>query len=277
MRTGFFTAQKLDTPIHNLSGLTKLLGFLILTGAVMFSYDLRVILCVMVFSFIVLRISKITFSQIKIMVIYVLVFLAVNALLTFVFAPGYGTEVYGTRHVILELFGKYDVTTETLFFIITKFAKYASVIPLGMIFLLTTDPSELASSLNAIGVHYKIAFAFSLTLRYFPDIQRDYRDISQAQQARGLEMSNKAKIWDRFKRALSIILPLILSTLDRIETITNAMDLRGFGKYKKRTWYSRRKLNRGDVTALVISVVILLATISVSVFINHGRFYNPFN
>lgn len=276
MRTGFFAAQKLDTPIHNLSGLTKLLGFLILTGAVMFSYDLRVILCVMVFSFIVLRISKITFSQIKLMVIYVIVFLAINALLTFVFAPGYGTEVYGTRHVILELFGKYDITTETLFFIITKFTKYASVIPLGMIFLLTTDPSELASSLNSIGVHYKIAFAFSLTLRYFPDIQRDYRDISQAQQARGLEMSNKAKIWDRFKRALSIVLPLILSTLDRIETITNAMDLRGFGKYKKRTWYSKRKMSRGDIIALLISVAILISTIAVSVFINHGRFYNPF-
>jgi len=276
MRTGFFAAQKLDTPIHKLSGITKLLCFLILTGAVMFSYDLRVILCVMVFSFIVLRISKITFSQIKLMVIYVVVFLAVNALLTFLFSPAYGTEIYGTRHVILELFGKYDITTETLFFIITKFTKYLSVIPLGMIFLLTTDPSELASSLNAIGVHYKIAFSFSLTLRYFPDIQRDYRDISQSQQARGLEMSNKAKIWDRFKRALSIILPLILSTLDRIETITNAMDLRGFGKYKKRTWYSKRKMDRGDAVALLISVVLLLGTLIVSVFINHGRFYNPF-
>jgi energy-coupling factor transport system permease protein len=276
MRTGFFAAQKLDTPIHELSGITKLLCFLILTGAVMFSYDLRVILCVMVFSFIVLKISKIKFSQIKLMIIYVVVFLAVNALLTFLFSPTYGTEIYGTKHVILKVFGNYDITKETLFFILTKFTKYASVIPLGMIFLLTTDPSELASSLNAVGVHYKIAFAFSLTLRYFPDIQRDYKDISQAQQARGLEMSNKAKIWDRFKRALSIILPLILSTLDRIETITNAMDLRGFGKHKKRTWYSRRRMGAGDATALIISITVLLVTIAVSVFINHGRFYNPF-
>jgi energy-coupling factor transport system permease protein len=276
MRTGFFTAQKSDSPIHDLSGLTKLICFLILTGAVMFSYDLRVILCVMVFSFIILRISKITFKQIKLMVIYVVVFLAVNALLTFVFSPGYGTEIYGTRHVWLKLFGKYDITAETLFFIVTKFMKYSSVIPLGMIFLLTTDPSELASSLSAVGVHYKIAIAFSLTLRYFPDIQRDYRDISQAQQARGLEMSNKAKLWDRFKRALAIILPLILSTLDRIETITNAMDLRGFGKHKKRTWYSRRKMDKWDAVALVVSVVILLGTIAVSVFINQSRFYNPF-
>jgi energy-coupling factor transport system permease protein len=276
MRVGFFTAQKLDSPIHNLSGFTKLICFLILTGAVMYSYDLRVILCVMVFSFIILKISKIKFSQIKLMVIYVVIFLAVNAVLTFLFSPGYGTEIYGTRHVWLKLFGRYDITAETVFFIVTKFMKYSSVIPLGMIFLLTTDPSELASSLNAVGVHYKIAFSFSLTLRYFPDIQRDYRDISQAQQARGLEMSRKAKMWDRFKRALAILLPLILSTLDRIETITNAMDLRGFGKHKKRTWYSRKKMAKGDFIALAVSIVILAATLSVAFFINGGRFYNPF-
>lgn len=276
MRTGLFTAQKADTPIHNLSGFTKLLCFLILTGAVMFSYDIRVIACVMLFSIVVMKLSEITFSQIKLMAIYVVVFLAVNALLTFLFSPAYGTEIYGTRHVLVKLFGSYDITSETLFFIATKFIKYTSVIPLGMIFLLTTDPSELASSLNAVGVHYKIAFAFALTLRYFPDIQRDYRDISQSQQARGLEMSKKAKLWQRFKRGLSIILPLILSTLDRIETITNAMDLRGFGKYRKRTWYSRRRMAKGDIIALIVSVAVLLATVAVSVFINHGRFFNPF-
>lgn len=276
MRNSLFASQKTDSPIHRLSGLTKLLCFLSLTGAVMFSYDIRVILGVMVFSFLVLKISKIKFSQIKLMVIYVGAFLAINAVLTYFFAPNYGTEIYGTKNELFKIFGPYTVTKETLFFIATKFLKYASVIPLGMIFLLTTDPSEFASSLAGVGLHYKASFAVALTLRYFPDVQREYRDISQAQQARGLEMSKKAKLWDRFKRALAIILPLILSTLDRIDTITNAMDLRGFGKNKKRTWYSKRKLIKGDYFALFVSIIILLFTIAVSVFVNHSRFFNPF-
>ncbi len=276
MRMSLFAAQKSDSPIHRLSGLTKLLCFLLLTGAVMFSYDIRVILIIMVFSFALLRISRIKYAQIRLMVIYVLVFLAINAVLTFFFAPGYGTEIYGTQHVWIKLIGKYSVTAETLFFIITKFMKYASVIPLGMIFLLTTDPSELASSMAGVGLHYKAAFAVSLTLRYFPDVQREYRDISQAQQARGVEMSSKARFMDRIKRALAIIFPLILSTLDRIDMITNAMDLRGFGKNKKRTWYSKKKFKTSDYFAVLLSVIILCATIAVSVFINHSRFYNPF-
>ena len=128
--------------------------------------------------------------------------------------------------------------------------KYVSVIPLGIIFLLTTNPSEFASSLNGVGVSYKASYAVALTLRYFPDIQRKYRDISLAQQARGLDMSHKAPFLQRVKNYLIIIIPLVFSTIDRIEVISNAMDLRGFGKLKKRTWYSRKDITIADILAM---------------------------
>lgn len=276
MKMKLFSYNLVDTFIHRLSGLTKLICFLFLTFAVMFSYDIRVILVVMVFSFFLLKVSKIKFSQIKLMIIYVLIFLITNIILTFFFSPEEGVKIYGTRHEIAHLFGHYYITLEQLFYLTTKFFKYASVIPLGIIFLLTTNPSEFASALNGIGVSYKAAYAVSLTLRYFPDIQRDYHDISLAQQARGLDMSHKAKLTDRFKNSLLIVIPLIFSTLDRIELISNAMDLRGFGKNKKRTWYNKKNLSKQDYMAIVISALIFTCTILVSVFVNHSRFYNPF-
>lgn len=242
----------------------------------MFSYDIRVILGVMIFSFFILKISKIKLSQIKVMLIYVIIFLITNAIITYLFAPEEGVGIYGTRHEIFHFVGRYSLTQEQLLYQTTKFFKYASVIPLGIIFLLTTNPSEFASALNRVGVNYKAAYAVSLTLRYFPDIQREYTDISLAQQARGLELSKKAKLKDRFKNALLIIVPLIFSTLDRIELISNAMDLRGFGKYKTRSWYNSRNLSKNDLIAIIISALIFVATVLVSVFINHSRFYNPF-
>lgn len=242
----------------------------------MFSYDIRFILFVMAFSFVILKISKIRFSQIKLMLIYVVVFLITNAILTFLFEPEYGVEIYGTRHEILRIFGRYNLTQEQLLYQITKVLKYASVIPLGIIFLLTTNPSEFAASLNGVGIPYKVAYAVSLTLRYFPDIQRDYQNISQAQQARGLEMSKKASFGSRFKNALLIIIPLIFSTLDRIESISNAMDLRGFGKLKKRTWYSKKTIITGDYIAMGLSVLVFAMSILISIFINGSRFFNPF-
>ena len=271
-----FSYNSVDTPIHRLSGLTKLICFLFLTFAVMYSYDIRVILLVMAFSIGILIISKIKFSQIRLMVVYVSIFLVTNAFITFLFDPEMGVGIYGTRHEIAHLFGNYALTYEQLFYQITKFFKYASVIPLGMIFLLTTNPSEFASSLDRTGINYKAAFAVALTLRYFPDIQRDYHDISQSQQARGLDLSHKAPFKDRFKNALLIIIPLIFSSLDRIELISNAMDLRGFAKEKTRTWYTSNKLIRQDYSALAISVLIFIASFCVSIFINESRFYNPF-
>jgi energy-coupling factor transport system permease protein len=275
-KTKLFSYDIIESPIHSLSGLTKLICFLLLTFAVMYSYDIRVILAVMLFAAYIMKISKIKFSQIRLMVIYVLIFVLTNAVISFLFAPEMGVEIYGTRTVLIELPGKFDITAEQLLYSTTKLFKYSSVIPFGIIFLLTTNPSEFASSLNRIGVHYKVAYAVALTLRYFPDVQRDYYDISQAQQARGLELSRKASLFNRIKNGLLIIIPLIFSSLDRIETISNAMDLRGFGKSKTRTWYTSRKMKRADYVAIFISVLIFIATASVSIFINKSRFYNPF-
>lgn len=276
MKAKLFSYNLVDTYIHRLSGLTKLICFLCLTFSVMFSYDIRINLGILVFSFILLRISKIKFSQIKVMMIYVLVFLATNVILTYFFSPEEGVKIYGTRHELLHLFGNYTITLEQLFYLVTKFFKYASVVPLGIIFLLTTNPSEFAAALSGVGVSYKASYAVALTLRYFPDVQREYHDISLSQQARGLEMSSKAKLWDRFKNSVLIVIPLIFSTLDRIENISNAMDLRGFGKEKKRTWYNRKRLTKEDYIAIAVSVGIFIATIFITVFVNKGRFYNPF-
>ena len=75
MKDKIFDYVERDNWVFNLSGVTKLICFLILSAAVMFTYDLRTILVVMVLSFTVLRCSGITFSQIKFMLWAVLLFL----------------------------------------------------------------------------------------------------------------------------------------------------------------------------------------------------------
>jgi len=276
MKIKLFSYNDLHTPIHRLSGLTKLICFLLLTFATMFSYDIRVILLMMVFSIVIFHISKIGLRQVRLMLIYVVIFLLLNFVISYLFAPEQGSVIYGTRHVLVHLIGRYYITEEQVLYQVTKLFKYASVVPLGMLFLLTTNPSEFASSLNGIGVNYKVCYALELTLRYFPDVARDFTSISQAQQARGLDMSKKEKLLNRFKNTMLIIVPLIFSTLDRIELISNAMDLRGFGKNKKRTWYSKKNLVKRDFIAIFVSAFIFVITIMVSIFINHSRFYNPF-
>ena len=100
--------------------------------------------------------------------------------------------------------------------------------------------------------------------------------ISLAQQSRGLDLSKKEKLGTRVKNIMNIFVPLIFTTLDRVELISNAMDLRGFGKNKKRTWYAGKPLGKNDYLVMLFSAAVLAGSICVSVFINGSRFYNPF-
>ena len=276
MKNKLFDYVEKDNFIFNLSGLTKLFCFFCLTFAVMLSYDIRPIVCILAFSFVVLHISEIKLSQIKLMLYYTMIFLVLNFLLTYLFSPQYGVELYGTCHVLVHITDRYIITQEQLLYQITKLLKYSSVIPLGMMFLLTTNPSEFAASLSSVGISYKASYALALTLRYFPDMIRDYNDIALAQQSRGLDLSKKEKLGTRVKNTINILVPLIFSTMDRIELISNAMDLRGFGKYKKRTWFAKKPLKKSDYACMLFCALIFAGTLAISAFINHSRFWNPF-
>ena len=152
MKSKLFDYVERDNFIYNLSGVTKLLGFLFLTFGSMYAYDIRIGVIIMIFSFAVLHWAEIKFSQIKVMMYYVAAFLVLNFILTFVFSPQYAVELYGTKHEIFAIAGNYVVTWEQLLYQLTKTVKYAAVVPLGMLFLLTTNPSEFAASLNGMKV-----------------------------------------------------------------------------------------------------------------------------
>ena len=276
MKLKTFSYAQLDTLIHRLSGVTKLICFLLMTSAVMFTYDIRVIIGIMVFSYILMRIARIRFSQVRLMFVYVFIFLIANFILTLLFNPRYGTEIYGTEHDLFTFGGRYILTQEQLFYQITKFSKYLSVIPLGIIFILTTNPSEFASSLNGIGISYKVGMSLSLTLRYFPDVADDFQAIRLAQEARGLDMSKKASVSSRLKNTSAILAPLLFTTMDRVDLISNAMDLRGFGKSKTRTWYARRPLGKADYVSIAVCALVLAISLYIRFAVNHSFYYNPF-
>lgn len=70
-------------------------------------------------------------------------------------------------------------------------------------------------------------------------------------------------------------MPLIFSSLDRIETISQAMELRSFGKHNKRTWYRAQPLTKTDWLTLVVSTLLFIIAIVIT-FYDGSRFYNPF-
>ena len=275
MNTEMLSYIKKDSPIHKLTGATKLICFLLWTIAAMITYDTRVLIGLFIAGIIVFKISKIKFEDVSFILYFILFFLLLNALLIFVFSPYQGVEIYGSRTDLFHLIGPYTVTKEQLFYELNVILKYFATIPMALLFILTTDPSEFAASLNKIGVSYKVAYTVSIALRYIPDVQRDYKDISFAQQARGIDLSSKEKLSKRIKNSAAILKPLIFSSLERIDKISLAMELRAFGNNKKRTWYNSRKFGKIDYISIVILLMIVAISIAM-VKVNGSRFYNPF-
>lgn len=206
---------------------------------------------------------------------FTLVFLVMNNVLVYVFSPQHGVEIYGSCTYLFGLSGKYAPTAEQLFYHLNYFLKYLATIPVVLLFVCTTNPSEFAASLNKIGVKYSVAYSVALALRYIPDVQKQYHEISQAGQARGIEMSKKASVINRLKSASAILIPLILTSMDRIEIISNAMELRGFGKNKNRTWYMGRNFKAADIICMVVCALMVVIAFYLN-HINGSRFYNPF-
>ena len=261
--------------IHDLSGTTKLIIFLTFSFLCGLSFDTRVLLFLLLLSFVGFSLSKIRLSEIRLMSTFLVIFIVMNAILLFIFNPEYGPELYGSRTVLFHIAGKYDMTLEQLFYQFNVSLKYVIGFPIAILFISTTNPSEFASSLSQLGVPYRVSYSVSLALRYIPDIQQDYHEIAQSQEARGVALGKDVKFFDRLKNSAKILLPLVLTSLNRIDDISNSMQLRSFGKHKKRTWYMKKKMTAADYGVICFCIVLFVVGMIIT---NQGgnNLYNPF-
>lgn len=266
----------IDRPscIHRMNGASKLFCLLMWICSTMITFHTPFLAATAILGIILFRVSKLKLADQKGLVIFLTGFVLLNTILIYFFSPEHGCELYGSRHVIVTFFGRYTMTKEQLLYQSNVILKYLCSIPIILIFIGTTKPSELAASMNRIGIPYSFSYAFALALRYIPDTVSDFMDISKSQQARGIELSGKASLMKRIKASALLVLPLILGSVDRIEIISNAMELRKFGTQKKRTWIMSRPFGFSDWLAFALGIAMMAFVIWFNVS-NGSRFWNP--
>ena len=272
--TNLFNYIDRPSPIHRLTGATKFACLLLWSFAAMVTYDTRMLAAMTLMSLVLFRLSRLRLADVRFMMGLTGVFLLINTVMLYVFSPQHGTQVYGTIHVVFGK-GRFALTWEQLFYQFNYILKFCASIPIVLLFVCTTNPSEFAASLNKLGIKYSVAYSVALALRYIPDVQQEYHEISQAQQARGIEMSKKASAISRLRSVSSILIPLILSSMEKVEVISNAMELRSFGKNKKRTWYMGRPFRAADIGAMIFCGMLVVLALVLN-RLNGSRFYNPF-
>ena len=104
------TYKEKDCFVHRLSGITKLIFFLLWTLTSMLTYDARVLGVMFFISIFVFAISKTEWKQVRSIFMFILFFLIVNILAIFLFSPYEGCEIYNSRTELFHIAGNYFLT-----------------------------------------------------------------------------------------------------------------------------------------------------------------------
>jgi energy-coupling factor transport system permease protein len=129
-----------------------------------------------------------------------------------------------------------------------------------MIFLSTTRNEEIATGLVKLGIPYRFAFAVSTALRLVPTIAATGSTIGQAQRSRGLDLES-GNIIQRVRKNAPLLVPVFVSTIRSTNVFSMALESKGFGASKKRTYYLRLSMTRNDAMVLTILALLLAAAI----------------
>ena len=260
------------TFLHKLSGFTKVFLFLVMTVAIISTFDVRILVPLLIINVIEIISMKPNYKPIVVM--FTITFITVTVIgnvMLYAVSPEAGLNNVGYETIIWQS-GKYYLSKEFLWYIFIIFLKRTTSFASVMAFALATTPSEFASGLNKCGLPYKVCTVVSLAYRTIPDIATDYINIHNSMMMRGVELGKKASLWKRLKNNVLLLVPLIFTAFGKVGNIANAMDLRGYGKNKKRSWYAENDPTTGDRIVRFLTVLLLLATIY---YIVVYRFIDP--
>ncbi len=261
------------TPIHKLTGFTKVFLFLVMTLAIISTFDVRILIPLLIIN--VIEIVSMKPNWKPILIIFLITFITVTLIgnvMLFLVTPEAGLNNVGAEHILWDSGGRYYLSAEWLWYVFVVFLKRTTSFASVMAFALATTPSEFASGLNKCGLPYKICTIVSLAYRTIPDIANDFINIRNSMMMRGVELGKKASLWTRLKNTVLMLIPLIFTAFGKVGNIANAMDLRGYGKHKKRTWYAEHELTRYDRIFRILTVILLLLAVF---YIVYFRFINP--
>ena len=66
---------------------------------------------------------------------------------------------------------------------------------------------------------------------------------------------------------------IVVFSIKRIETVSNAMELRSFGKKRKRTWYSYEKLKGIDFVFITLCILAFVCAVYLKNNVLTGFYY----
>ena len=173
-------------------------------------------------------------------------------------ALGFVQLVFHREGAALVTIGGITITREGVRNAVFVGARFLDIVLLSYLFVLTTDPNDLAYGLMQIGLPYRYGFALVTALRLVPIFEQEAQTVYNAQRARGIGHDVKSPV--RFMAWIrQLLMPILSSALGKVDRLAVSMEGRSFGRYAHRTFLRQRPFARRDGLALGVLIIAVLS------------------
>jgi len=238
--------------LHRLHPVTKIAGLILLfIWAMVFNHPLYLsIIFLMVFFLSILGKSLSNLKKFSI----ILVILAFFSTVLWSFFLRGPTPLFKLGFI--------QISKESLLYGLAMGIRIDTMIVSGIVFLSSTRTEDFTLGLSSLGLPFPVSFALSLSFRLVPTFAATSSTIVQAQKSRGLDLES-GRLWKRIRKHIPLLIPILIYAIRNTDLLAMALESKGFGFKKKRTYYLRFKSTWQDW----LSISILAGLIAFSFYL----------
>ncbi len=138
------------------------------------------------------------------------------------------------------------VSLESIVFGVMMCMRLFATLSAFAFFSLTVDPDRLMNTLLLLRFPQKSLSTASLSFRFMPLLFQDLEILQQSLQTRGYALPGPKGFFQRMKRQMILVIPLLSNSLDRAIQSAEAMEARGFGSSGKKTLFKKYNITTVD-------------------------------
>lgn len=233
--------------VHRLNPITKLIAVVLFWITALFSTNPIPLLLMIGISLLLWVIAKMPLKPLQPVFISLAFVLLLFTILN-------GFLYYRGETVLFRVFGA-PYYLEGAMFGLSIWLKIVAIVAIFPVLTLTTPLQQLLAALAKLKVPYKANFSLGIAFRLTPLVSRTYKDIIEAQLLRGHDISRMNFFAKLYKGYLPVFIPLVMTLLRRSADLDVAIESRGFGMPKKRTYLAEVKFTKLDFIFLAVFLV----------------------
>ncbi|MDR2785248.1 MAG: energy-coupling factor transporter transmembrane protein EcfT [Treponema sp.] len=250
--TGLLDYISGDSFLHRLNPLTKLFQAFVFCAACFITTNLFVVMGIIGLNLIMAGTGGIIKRSLRVLLS-----------LTKLSAVLFTVQIFFVREgdILLRLPLNIYITREGLRFSLLFVLRFvAAAMPLTLMFSVTRM-GDISNVLNRyFRIPYKYTFVLTTAMRFIPLFSGEMAGIMEAQIARGVEFDTK-NFFKKLRLLLPLCVPLLISSVRKIEGGAISAELRGFNFRTPASAYKRYGFGAGDLAVLLLCGVTVAAAL----------------